>query len=227
MSNFNKLSNNYKDILSRDIKFSGESADYFADYKAKFIKNYLKNNFKGQILDYGCGVGLVIKELRKYFNINDVIITGFDISNESIDKAREENSAVKFIKDDIELNKRVFDVIILANVLHHIKIDERVSFLIKISKLINKRGALFIFEHNPYNPITRTIVKNSITDKDASIIKMNELINILNNAGFSILKKSYIVFFPKILKSLRFLEPFLSSFPLGAQYACVCKLERC
>lgn len=226
MSNFNKFSNNYEDILNRDIKFSGESADYFADYKAKFIKDYFGNNFKGQILDYGCGVGLVIKQLIKYFNKDDVKITGFDIANELIVKAKEKNSDVEFINDDIELNKKVFDVIILANVLHHIKIDERVNFLINISKLINERGNLFIFEHNPYNPITNAIVKNCILDKDASLLKINELIKILNTAGFSILKKCYIVFFPKILKSLRFLEPFLSSFPLGAQYVCVCKSEK-
>ena len=75
-----------------------------------------------------------------------------------------------------------------------------------------------MFEHNPLNPITQYIVKNCPFDKDAQLIKQGCCIQLLKTSGLGLAEKRYIVFFPRILKSLRSLEKYLSSLPLGAQY---------
>ena len=64
--------------------------------------NFLNTNAKNsEILDYGCGVGPVIEKVLKF---NPKKITGIDISNVSISKAREKftNSKVELIVDNCE-----------------------------------------------------------------------------------------------------------------------------
>ena len=53
------------------------SEDFF-----KYLKNYAKDSF---ILDYGCGVGSFVKKVAEY---NPEKITGIDISEVSIEKAK-------------------------------------------------------------------------------------------------------------------------------------------
>ena len=131
MSDFDKLSHEYENILNRDIGCSGEGAEYFADYKAKCVKKYLGNDFKGGILDYGCGIGLVTKHLNKYFDTERVSITGYDISKDSVKKANEKIKDTIFISDFEKIGRASFDVIIMANVMHHVKPEERDDFLKK------------------------------------------------------------------------------------------------
>ncbi|MDO8488609.1 MAG: class I SAM-dependent methyltransferase [Candidatus Omnitrophota bacterium] len=224
MSEFDNHSFDYDKLIDQDIRVSGESIDYFASYKARCVKEFLGCSFKGSILDYGCGVGIGAKHLKRYFDSQKVAITGYDVSKESIQRAIEEVKDIIFIGEFEKISKESFDVIIVANVIHHIRQEERPDFFIKISGLLKKNGYIFIFEHNPYNPITRSVVKKSILDRDASLIELKATGKMLKQAGISILKKRYIVFFPRYLKALRFLEPILGVVPMGAQYLCVGKM---
>jgi len=223
MSEFDKLSFEYENTLNRDISWSGENAEYFADYKAKCVKEHLGNDFKGSILDYGCGIGLVTKYLNKYFDRGRTTITGYDVSKESVKKAGEELKDINFVSDLEKIRQGSFDVVIMANVMHHVRPEERHDFLKNISAILKKNGHILIFEHNPYNPMTRAVVKKTIIDKDAVLMTLKEMNRILNDAEIIIFKKRYIVFFPRSLKALRFLEPFLGMIPIGAQYLCVAK----
>ena len=87
-----------------------------------------------------------------------------------------------------------------------------------ISNLLQEGGNIFIFEHNPYNPITRYLVNNCIFDADALLLKKRELIKLLIDANLSVNTRRYSLFFPSFLKKLRFLEPMLGYLPLGGQY---------
>ncbi|MBQ7578842.1 MAG: hypothetical protein IJT21_11325 [Synergistaceae bacterium] len=68
------------------------------------------------------------------------------------------------------------------------------------------------------NPLTRKLVNNSPVDDDAIMLNISECKNLLTCAGFKNISGKYIVFFPKQLAGLRFLDKFISRIPLGAQH---------
>ena len=148
-------------------------------------------------------------------------IYGIDPSVESIDTASSKNQNCIFHAYngiDIPFQNNSFDAAILSNVLHHILPIERRKNIVEIYRILNKNGYLFIFEHNPFNPVTRYIVKNCEFDADAHLVSQNNCIKLLKALGFQIVEARYIVFFPKALKLLRPLEEHLGFLPLGAQY---------
>jgi hypothetical protein len=79
-------------------------------------------------------------------------------------------------------------------------------------------GELYVFEHNPYNPITRHLVNSCPFDADAELLTPKQLASLLRGAGFSTIEKGFILFFPSFLRLLRPLERFLTYLPLGGQY---------
>jgi len=221
MANFDELSRDYKDILDKDLRLSGEKTEYFAEVKAKYVKDYMKDGFLGRILDYGCGIGLVSKSLREHFDRPQVEIRGYDISADSIRQARKDVSGVAFTDSFNEIEKEKFDVIIMANVLHHTEASKRPGLIKSLRAMLNSGGKIFVFEHNPYNPLTRLVVKLSVIDKGADLLRLGDLIRLLEDADMRICERRYITFFPRALKALRSLEPALGLLPLGAQYMCV------
>jgi hypothetical protein len=82
-------------------------------------------------------------------------------------------------------------------------------------------GSLIVFEHNPYNPLTRWAVSQCPFDGDAVLLRNGETLGRFQLADFRILRSDFIVFFPRWLAPLRPLEPHLNWIPCGAQYAVV------
>jgi len=81
---------------------------------------------------------------------------------------------------------------------------------------------LYVYEHNPINPLTVRAVKSSPLDVNAQLILANEFLSNIREAGFVGEHIAYKLFFPKWLSRLRFLEPFLEPLCLGAQYRLSC-----
>lgn len=107
----------------------------------------------------------------------------------------------------------------LITVLHHvIPVSERPGVINNIYKRLKPGGKLIIIEHNMKNFLTRKIVNDSIVDREAIMLKSGECIDLLTHAGFRNINNKYIVFFPKQLGKLRFLDKFISWLPFGAQY---------
>jgi SAM-dependent methyltransferase len=214
-SKFDKYAENYNLLLKKETDISGYDVSYFAEYKIKLIKKNIINRPQ-KILDYGCGIGRNLEYLTSYFP--DAEIYGCDISEESIKSAASNApDAHLFLlgKDEI---KEKFDLILMTCVMHHIAPVQRNVVLNDISDILNNKGEFFIFEHNPYNPLTRRIVNNCVYDEDAVLIKPVELKKLLLLAGFDINDVKYVLFFPGFLKFLQYLENFLYFVPLGGQY---------
>ena len=225
-TDFDEFGSNYKKLLNKEIGFLGDDMDYFADYKARCIAKYLGNDFKGNVLDYGCGIGLITKYLYKYFDKSRVGVVGYDISIGLLKEADKDARGIKFFDNIQDISKGELDIIIMANVLHHIKKAERLLFLKNVSGILKKDGYIFIFEHNPYNPVTQFVVKKSVFDKDAALLPMAEVNRLFSDIGVKGAYKRYIVFFPRILAFFRFLEPLLGFVPMGAQYFYIGKSQR-
>lgn len=216
--NFDNYAEDYEKILGKDLKFFGEENSYFAEYKVKIIKNIIKkDNLK--ILEYGCGIGRNLKYLKHHFRESE--ISACDISHKSIEIARKYYSEINyFLIDETNLKNKInsYDLIFISGVLHHIKPETRNDFMKNIYYLLKKDAYVFIFEHNPYNPITKNIVNECIWDSDAILIKPSELKNLIRNSGLELIKIKYTLFFPKFLKFLRKLENFIGFIPAGGQY---------
>lgn len=218
---FDRYAHTYKDLHKQSVQASGEEPEYFAAYKAAYMASFLdriSNSHLG-ILDFGCGVGGSTPHLRSFFP--NAEITGMDVSGESIGLARLANPETNYkaITDDrLDLPDDSVDVVMAACVYHHIPPEQRLRWTLELRRVLKPGGHFFLFEHNPFNPLTRKVVNECPFDEDAILLKSGESTKLLADAGFKQTKISYIVFFPRPMAGFRPLESYLSWLPLGAQY---------
>jgi len=195
--------------------FSEYNREYYQEYKVKIIS---EKETPQKILDFGCGIGTGCKYLKKYFP--NAEITGIDVSDECINTAKEIDgiNALSYDGENIPFENE-FDLIYSSCVFHHIKKSQHPTILKQLSKALNKDGKIYIFEHNPLNPLTQKIVRDCPFDKNAELVFPNEFKKIVD------CKINYTLFIPrfKFLKNLFFIEKYLTKIPFGAQYYCVIK----
>jgi 2-polyprenyl-3-methyl-5-hydroxy-6-metoxy-1,4-benzoquinol methylase len=214
VAEFDAFASRYQELLNRSVSISGDTSDYFAAYKAAYIARNLAPS-SGKLLDYGCGIGLLAGHLKR--RLSNVQIDGFDISRDCIDRVDENLAQQGIFTSDPNEAGRSYDVIVLSNVLHHVKPKERPNLILEIRSRLAKNGKLVIFEHNPINPLTRWAVSQCVFDQDALLLTAREMFRCLHVASLHVLRHDYVVFFPRYLAWLRPFEPFLRWCPLGAQ----------
>ena len=111
-----------------------------------------------------------------------------------------------------------FDVIFIANVLHHVPFENHVPILKHLYEKLKDGGTLFLFEHNPLNPLTVRAVNTCEFDRDAKLLNPLYANRVLKESGFARRNIRFVIFFPKFLSFLIPLEKYLRKLPLGAQY---------
>jgi 2-polyprenyl-3-methyl-5-hydroxy-6-metoxy-1,4-benzoquinol methylase len=225
LSEFDSVAANYQTLVTESVRVSGESSDYFAGYKARYLRRLLAGKSIKRVLDYGCGVGSLAKHLHTEFP--QAAIDGFDPSPESIreidQSLREHGSYVS----NLENLGGAYDLVVIANVLHHVSLRERQSVLEQAFRRLASGAYLVVFEHNPLNPLTRWAVSQCPFDEDAILLRSFETEHRFRLAGFDVLRRDFVVFFPRWLAALRSLETMLHWCPGGAQYAVVgCKSKK-
>jgi ubiquinone/menaquinone biosynthesis C-methylase UbiE len=152
-----KSSGRFENIFYKAIYNSNE--DFF---------NFLKlNSINSEILDYGCGVGNSIKKVIDY---NPKKITGIDISEVSIEKAKKitsSNSLINLFVDNCEKTKfknNSFDIVYGTGILHHLNIE---SCLKEIDRILKPKGKLLFIEPLGTNPLINLYRK--LTPKSRSV----------------------------------------------------------
>lgn len=218
---FDRYAGRY-DALHRDsIRSSGEEPEYFAAYKADYVRRMVPAAAVPlRILDFGCGIGNGIPHLVSRFP--DAELTGVDVSGDSLALAREAHPHVRFerIEDGrVPVADASVDVAVAACVFHHIPPSERAQSIAELRRVLAPGGRLFVFEHNPLNPVTQRVVAACEFDDDAILLPRGETMGLLRDAGFEAVDCDYIVFFPRALSALRPVERHLAWLPAGAQYA--------
>lgn len=220
---FDRYAHSYRDLHRASIRASGEEPDYFAAYKIAYMASRMGGKVAAQplnILDFGCGVGASIPHLAEMFPLAKV--HGLDVSSESIDLAEASNpQAVLDVINETQLPLAdgSMDVAMAACVYHHIAPIERQRWTRELRRVLKPGGYIFIFEHNPLNPLTQKVVRDCPFDDDAILLPRSESLTLLRDSGFDDITVNYIVFFPRVLAFLRPLEKLLVKLPLGAQYA--------
>ena len=212
---FDSFEKNYNFELTNNlnqIPFQ-KNISHFAEQKIRIIHS--KISTPHTILEYGCGIGRNIEFLISYFP--DSIIYGTDISTASLNQAKSMNKNAHFFHID-RLPNIKFDLILVSDVLHHIQKEQLSNTLNSINKLLNRNGNIFIFEQNPYNPVTRYLVKTCIFDKDATLLTPKMLKKSLEIKGFKIKEVGFCFFFPSSFSLLHKYELSLTKLPLGGKY---------
>lgn len=218
MAEFDAFAATYEASLDSSIGITGESFDYFAAYKAAYIARNVAPAGPARILDYGCGVGLLSKHLLTL--MPEKRIDGFDPSEESILRIGPDLRLQGTFTSQLCLIDGEYDIVILANVLHHVRPNDRRELIRSVTARLRTGGKLAVFEHNPLNPLTRRAVSQCIFDGDAVLLPQRETRDYFPAREFRV-QRDYIVFFPRLLRWLRPLEPLMAWCPMGAQYAAI------
>lgn len=213
---FDVYTEEYNRLLQEGTSFFSKNDAYFAQYKVEMVRSRISRPVH-RVLEYGCGIGRNIPFLQAAFPQATVI--GTDISCASLDIARQENPDAEFFEEGADdINAREFDLIFVAGVFHHVPVSERPAVAGLLFQRLEAGGDLFVFEHNPYNPVTRRIVSNCPYDEDAVLLPPGELRQRLGRAGFSRPRTEFCLFVPPRFSWLTWLEPKLGWLPLGGQY---------
>lgn len=220
---FDKFAAEYRNLHAANIRLSGEDPEYFAEYKIKDIAGEMTRAGRSldvRVLDFGAGVGYCVPFFRRH--LPRAAITCLDVSKQSlaIGKARHGSEAEfrHFDGMSIPYAEGTFAVTLASCVFHHIPHAEHVRLLREIHRVLEPGGMLFVFEHNPLNPLTRHAVDTCPFDENAVLIGARTLRARVLQAGFDAARIRYRIFFPALLRALRGLERHLTWLPLGAQY---------
>ncbi len=212
---FDQFAQNYDDVLKNNIGKFGSDITYYAEHKVATLKRHISSQPK-TILDFGCGTGRNIPFLKQAFP--DAEIWGCDVSSDSLETARQEHPYAQFYHLEDEPPAMQFDLILASCVYHHIPVPERPDSTGEIFRLLSPQGSVFIFEHNPLNPLTRRAVNTCPFDKDAVLLRPREFKTLFRGANLKRIRRHSTLFFPAGLKALAGLEKFMTFVPLGGQY---------
>ena len=210
---FDRFATNYEDMHAKSVAMSGEGTEYFAVYKQQVLERILGKGFDKPVLDFGCGIGNLTRLLIESFPS----VHGYDPSAESLKLARKRAPTAVLFEDADALPNAHYGAIVLANVLHHVPPANRPGLMRTLFDKTAAGGRLVVFEHNPYNPVTRRVVAMCPLDEVAELISSPGIRKLLERAGYASVEREYIVFFPHLLAPLRRIERRLSWLPLGAQ----------
>lgn len=222
---FDKFADEYSAMHSASIAAYGEGAEYFTEYKISDIARECARysgtaSAVSRILDFGAGNGGSVPYVRKHFPY--ARLTCLDVSRRSLAIAEKRFPSlaeyVHFNGTNIPFPEEHFDIAYTACVFHHIDNAEHVTLLQELRRVLRSGGSLFVFEHNPYNPLTVRIVNSCPFDENARLIRGGAMKQRVAAAGFTTTTIRYRLFFPHALRSLRPLEGGLAWLPLGGQY---------
>ncbi len=214
---FDEHAENYEESLESALEVSGENRDYFAAGRMSFLAGLLAGAGRkaGEVLDFGCGTGNGLPHAVE--RLEPERVTGADVSAASLEIARRRFPEIGLCLNH-ELPEAAFDTVFCNGVIHHVPLDERKRVFAEIHRATKPGGWFALFENSKWNPATRYVMSRCAFDNHAVPLSAREARRWMRGAGFRVLGTRYLFVFPKALGFLRWMEPWLSPLPLGAQY---------
>jgi SAM-dependent methyltransferase len=111
-----------------------------------------------------------------------------------------------------------FDVVTVSAVLHHVPPAERPAVYRELARVLRPGGRLYVFEHNPRNPLVRHVISRTPIDENAILLDEQEVRRGLLESAPCQLSTDYLMFTPPAIPALRWIDRLLAWLPLGAQY---------
>lgn len=218
---FDQYAAEYDAALNQGLKFTGEAKEYFAQTRLEWTRRVLAGAFQPgwRCLDFGCGTGTAAPFIKTTFS--PATIMGVDTSEDSCSLARSEHGrlgATFGYPDELEQHRDQFDFAYCNGVFHHIPPAERERAVRLVFDALKPGGWFALWENNPWNPITRLLMRLVPFDRDAIMLWPVETRDRLKHAGFQVARTDFLFIFPSALSFLRPLESWACKLPTGAQY---------
>jgi SAM-dependent methyltransferase len=175
-------------------------------------------------LDVGCGRA----ELLELGGSNFAQAVGCDpsagmLSSYSSFKMYEQPSFVELPFPD-----RSIDFVTAVCVYHHVHGAARALLAKEIKRVLTPGGLCCVIEHNPWNPVTRSIVARCPIDVEAELSTARATAMLFRAAGLRPLSTNYFLYVPeKVFHKVGFLEGMFCKVPFGGQYALLAQAPRC
>lgn len=167
-------------------------------------------------LDVGCGRGELLELAGKNFSQ----ATGCDPSAGMLPSGASAKTYQQTSLVELPFERGSFDFVTAVCVLHHVHGGDRSLLVDELRRVLSPRGLCCIIEHNPWNPVTRMIVKRCPVDVDAELLTAGEASRLLRASGFGIIDRRYFLYLPeRLFHALSAVEGVFSRLPLGGQYA--------
>ena len=173
-----------------DNRYGGDDSDrksvekyYMANIhmEERYIDIVSKLCIGKKLLEYGCGSG---NNSNKWLKLG-AKVTGIDISEEGIKKAKKSNCNSKYNADyyvmdaeNTEFNKNSFDIVVGSGILHHLDLKKCYQ---ELSRICKDNGHIVFQEplgHNPFinffrrlTPIMRTEDEHPMKSKNIKLLK--------------------------------------------------------
>ena len=212
----------YEKQVNASIAFSGADQSFFTEGKAVRLLDVLRARrfdlAKTRLLDVGCGVGLIHPFLVDALGQID----GADIAEDALMEGAKRNPRVTYRPFDGEhlpCAEGTYDAGVTICVMHHVPPARWRAFLTEALRALRPGGIFMVFEHNPFNPLTRLAVSRCEFDYDATLLRPGMLQGMMRDVGFTEVAREFLFFTP--FRAMQGLEKRLKALPLGAQYVAV------
>jgi SAM-dependent methyltransferase len=217
---FDEYASDYDAALARGVSVSGENKDYFAQGRVACLVRCLEQLAErpGAVMDFGCGTGSATPFLLAMHGIDSLV--GVDASTRSIERARDLHgtTGARFAVSSEHEPNGALDLAFSNGVFHHIPPAERAAAVDYIARALRPGGLFALWENNPWNPGARYVMSRIPFDRGTIMLSVLETRRLMRAGGFEPIRTDFQFLFPRMLRSLRRLEPLAARLPLGAQY---------
>lgn len=121
---------------------------------------------------------------------------------------------------ELPFDDRSFDFVTVVCVMHHVPENHRQKLMNEVQRVLRSGGFCCVIEHNPWNPVTRAIVKRCPVDVDAQLQSAGDVKRLIRGSGLLRVRLEYFLYLPEaVYHRFGALERVFSKSPLGGQYA--------
>jgi len=218
---FDRHAKGYEDDVDRSVAFTGRDSVFYARRKVEILEEIVRPGLGPlgglSLLDVGCGTGTTDQVLAPRVRS----LHGVDVSEEMLIKAQRNVPEAEFSWYDGEtlpFDNETFDVVVAICVLHHVPVSQRHRVVSEMVRVARHEGVVAVFEHNPYNPLTRHAVNTCELDHDAVLLPPRETVELLKNSSDVEPEHRHYLFSPLGGATGNALDRYLRKIPLGGQY---------
>jgi len=237
---FDLYADNYSAGMENPLKrLAGTDAEVFIELKAWLLLESLRRQpldcgaGQPRLLDFGCGDGVLLRLLAKEgFNGS---LFGSDVSSGMLQSARDRWQATAAtlppeakepawsisMPGQLPYSSQTFDIVTCLGVFHHIPPEDRDADWAEIARVTRPGGRCYVFEHNPYNPLTQWVVRHTAIDKSAVLLTPSETARSLRKHGFAIHQSHGLMYWPPRWRRLWAAERLVQWIPLGGQFVVI------
>jgi SAM-dependent methyltransferase len=221
MADFNVHAPSYAEQVQQSISFCGTEMEFFVRRKAEHLleiaRRCLGDLAEVSALDAGCGIGTTDAFLTGCFGA----LHGIDVAAAPLVDAAQRNADAHYTACDglaLPYQDATIDLAFAVCVLHHVTPANRPAFIAELRRVVRPGGLIVIFEHNPFNPLTRLAVSRCDFDKGVELLSRRACSRLLTTARLQPVESGDILFTTFDRPITRRIESRLRRVPFGAQH---------